>query len=119
MALRRMQHAPRRSARREPERIGNLLAQLMARTGFAGRQAAAACEQAWREAAGPLLAAQSRPGRVRRGVLEVVVSSSALVQELSFQKQHLLASLQQRLPEQGIRNIRFRVGSLGERGLED
>ncbi len=115
----RKRSVSRRSARHGPQRIGNVLAELMARTGFAGRRAAKACEQAWREAAGPLAAGYSRPGRVRRGVLEVVVANSALVQELAFEKPRLLEALQRRLPEQGIRNIRFRVGSLGDRGSVD
>jgi len=119
MCARRRGNNARRSARGEPQRIGNVLAELMARTGFAGRQAAAACEEAWRDAAGPLVAAYSRPGRVRRGVLEVVVANSALVQELAFEKAHLLEVLQRRLPEQGIRNIRFRVGILGDGGAGD
>lgn len=103
-----------RLERRGPEPIGNLLAELMAGSGFAGCQAARAYEKAWRDAAGPLAAAYSRPARLRRGVLEVVVASSTLVQELAFEKARLLERLQQCLPEQRIRQLRFRIGSLGD-----
>jgi len=110
MAIRRTHQGGGRTTGRQPQRMATVLAELMARSGFAGRQAAAQYEQAWREAAGPLLAEQSRPGRLRAGVLEVVAGSSAVVQELTFEKDRLLAALRRSLPEQRIRDLRFRVG---------
>lgn len=97
---------------RPPQPIGDLLGELMARRGFARVQAATACENAWRDAAGPLLASQSRVGSARRGVLEVIVASSLLAQEVGFQKAALLAQLKQRLPDEGIRDLRVRVGRI-------
>jgi predicted nucleic acid-binding Zn ribbon protein len=97
---------------RGPQPIGNVLSQLMSRRGFARVQSAAAYEDAWREAAGPLIAAYTRVGQLRRGTLEIVVGNSTLVQELGFQKQTLLKSLAQRLPDEGIENLRFRTGSI-------
>lgn len=97
---------------RGPQPIGNVLSQLMSRRGYARVQSAAAYEEAWREAAGPLIAAYTRVGQLRRGTLEIVVGNSTLVQELGFQKQTLLKSLAQRLPDEGIENLRFRTGSI-------
>ena len=97
---------------RGPEPIGDILAQLMARRGFAATRAAAACEKAWREAAGELAARYSRAGAVRRGKLEVTVANSTLVQELSFQKPVLLKTLTALLPDHRIKDIRFRVGPI-------
>jgi hypothetical protein len=59
---------------------------------------------------GEKLAAHTRPGNVSRGVLEVMVRNSAVLQELSFLKVNLIKSLTKSVPEQKIRNIRFRVG---------
>ncbi len=95
-----------------PQMIGDVLTQLMARRGFAGVRRASACEEAWRQAAGELVARHSRVGAVRRGTLEVVVANSTLLQELTFQKQTLLETLGQRLPDEGIRDLRFRVGAI-------
>lgn len=75
-------------------------------------RSAAAYEAAWREAAGPLAAAYTRVGALRRGTLEVVVANSTLVQELGFQKHALLASLGKLLPDEGIENLRFRTGNI-------
>jgi len=99
-----------RRAAKQPERIGNVLAELMARCGFAGQQANEALQQAWRAAAGDLAARWSRVGTVRRGVLEVTVGNSVLLQELSFQKAALLEALARELPDHRIRDLRLRTG---------
>ena len=97
---------------RGPQSIGNVLSELMSRRGFARVQSASAYDDAWREAAGPLIAAYTRVGTLRRGTLEVMVANSTLVQELGFQKQTLLKSLAGLLPDEGIENLRFRVGKV-------
>jgi predicted nucleic acid-binding Zn ribbon protein len=101
-----------RSQPRGPQAIGNVLSELMAKRGFARVQSAEALIAAWREAAGPLVAAYTRVGQLRAGTLEVMVGHSALVQELGFQKQDLIAALARLLPDEQIKNLRFRVGSL-------
>ena len=97
---------------RGPQAIGDVLVQLMARRGFAGVRRAATCEEAWRQAAGELAAGYSRVGAVRRGTLEVLVANSTLLQELTFQKQTLLETLGELLPDEKIRDIRFRLGAI-------
>ena len=97
---------------RGPERIANVLSELMARRGFARLQAGAAYEAAWLEAAGPVAAKYSRVGQLRRGTLEVVVANSTLIQELTFQKAGLLKTLVRLLPDQGIKGLRFRLGAI-------
>ena len=96
----------------KPKPIGNIVAELLARRGYGRLQAADAFAQAWQQAAGPALAAQSRAGQVRRGVLEVWVANSTLVQELSFEKPRLLQTLIQLVPEEKIRDLKFRVGPI-------
>jgi predicted nucleic acid-binding Zn ribbon protein len=97
---------------RNPKAIGDVLSELMARRGYGRVQSAANYDAAWREAAGPLAAKYTRPGLLRRGTLEVVVAHSVLVQELGFQKHAILGALARLLPDEGIENLRFRVGSV-------
>jgi predicted nucleic acid-binding Zn ribbon protein len=97
---------------RGPQSIGNVLSELMSRRGFARVQSASVYETAWREAAGALVATYTRVGALRGGTLEIIVANSTLVQELGFQKQGLLKSLATLLPEEGIENLRFRVGRI-------
>ena len=95
-----------------PERIADILAQLMARRGFARLQGAEAYQSAWNEASGPLGAQYSRVGQLKRGTLEVVVANSALVQEFGFQKSAMLAVLNRLLPDHNIKDLRFRLGAI-------
>ena len=97
---------------RGPQRVGNILTELMARRGLGRVQAALVCEEAWRKAVGQLLAQYTRAGAVRRGKLEVVVANSTLVQELGFRKPALLKSLARLLPNEKIQDLRFRVGAV-------
>ena len=99
--------------KRGPQAIGNVLSELMSRRGYARVQSAAVYDAAWREAAGPLAAKYSRVGSLHRGTLDVVVANSTVVQELGFQKNALLKSLAVLLPDEGIENLRFRVGNIG------
>src|SRR3989304_5163049 len=98
------------------QRISNIISDLMARRGLARIQGAEALETAWRKAAGPLAAQYTRVGSIRRGALEVSVANSTLVQELGYQKHDLLAALQKLLPEEKIKNIRFRTGNIDVEG---
>jgi len=95
-----------------PQTIGNILAEMMARRGLGRIQSTEALETAWRQAAGPLTAKYTRVGAIRRGTLEISVANSTLIQELGFQKHDLLIAMQQLLPEEEIKNLRFRTGSI-------
>jgi predicted nucleic acid-binding Zn ribbon protein len=95
---------------RGPQPIAETLSLLLARRGYAGVEAAAEREEAWGAIVGDKMAAYSRMGNVRRGVLEVIVGNSAALQELTFQKKHLLDKIAAALPDQKIRDVRFRIG---------
>jgi len=81
----------------------------MARTGYDRELAANGLAAAWEAAAPAALKGASRPGLVRRGVLEVFVSHSAHVQELAFQKREVLARLAELAPAAGITDLRCRL----------
>jgi predicted nucleic acid-binding Zn ribbon protein len=92
--------------------IADIMAQLMARRGYARERSAAAYREAWESAASEAIARFTRVGVVRRGALEVYVAYSTLMQELTFQKPALLEKLRQFLPDEELTNIRFRVGAI-------
>ena len=93
-----------------PRKFADVLAELMARRGYSRQRSRTDLAEAWRSAAGELIADHSRPGLVRRGTLEVIVTHSALLQELSFQKGTILIRLQELAPQEKIAELRFRVG---------
>jgi len=109
----RRERERRRFHARKPKGIANVLAQLITARGYGRIQAEADFGTAWRKAAGEVIAKFTRPGRLRRGTLEVTATNSAVVQELTFQKQQILTQLNTELPDAKIRDIRFRIGSIG------
>ena len=90
---------------RGPRPIGSLVSRLLARTGWDRERAGESLEEAWRSAAPETLREASRAGTVRRGVLEVFVSHSALVQEMGFHKRQTLLRLAELLPDEGITDM--------------
>lgn len=95
-----------------PTPIADVLAQLLARRGYARVQSAAAYAEAWQRAVGEPMNKFTQAGLVKRGALEITVANSVLVQELGYRKAELLAKLGQLLPDQKIRDLRFRVGTV-------
>src|SRR5688572_20275664 len=95
-----------------PKPMRQVLSQLLAKKGYAQVQTAATCDAAWREAVGQTMAENTRAGSVRRGVLEVLVRNSATNQELAFQKTKIVKMLSKLVPEQQIRDLRCRVGTI-------
>jgi hypothetical protein len=93
-----------------PQPIAEAVAQLMAARGYARVQSSAEMDQVWSGAVGEALAAHCRPGNLRRGVLEVIVANSAVMQELEFLKRKILKELAQMTSNKKIRNLRFRIG---------
>jgi predicted nucleic acid-binding Zn ribbon protein len=95
-----------------PKKIADVLAQLITVRGYGRIQAGADLSAAWQAAAGEALGRFTRVGQLRRGQLEVTVANSTIMQELTFQKQQILATLQRDLAEAKIRGLRFRVGNI-------
>lgn len=84
----------------------------MARRGYAQVEAAGQRDEAWKVAVGTQMAPHSRLGNIRRGVVEVTVCNSAVLQELTFRKTELIKKIATALPDQKIRDMRFRVGTM-------
>src|SRR5207249_9070483 len=95
-----------------PKSVREVLSQLLAKKGYAQVQTAAGCDAAWREAVGQKLAGDTRPGNVNRGVLEVLVRNSVAAHELGFLKTKIVKMLTKLIPEQQIRDLRVRVGTI-------
>src|SRR5713101_1746937 len=95
----------------KPEKLGEILSRLFAARGWGRRHERIQLEEAWSEVIGQRGADHTRVGILRRGVLEILVDSSVLLQELAhFQKRHLLEQLRSRLPAIAIKDLRFRAG---------
>lgn len=84
------------------------LKNLVRRKGLANRSAAEALNAEWIRIVGPKISQRSTARRVKDGVLEVVVTNSAAMEELrSYLHESVLEQMQQSLPESNIRSIRY------------
>lgn len=101
----------RSSRDRGPRPVGDLLARLLARTGYDREQAPRQLDAAWPQAVPQTLLGLVVPGRVRKGVLEVLVSHSAAAQELGFHKAEIIGRLAAALPDEPITDIRCRLSA--------
>ena len=101
-----MKHSPKPSG---PTAIGSLITRLLARTGYDQEQGVDGLTAAWQAVAPASLRGNSQAGLVRRGVLDVFVSHSALVQEMGFHKGETIARLGELVPDEGITDIRCRL----------
>ncbi|ADB15727.1 protein of unknown function DUF721 [Pirellula staleyi DSM 6068] len=97
---------------RAPKAMGDVMSQLLARRGYARMITATSEQEAWELVAGEKMATVTKLGSCRRGVLEIVVASSMVLQELTFLKADLLSRLQQALPDAKIRDLKFKVGKI-------
>ena len=92
-----------------PQKLGELLSNLITRRGYAQQQTNEELSDAWKQTVGEGLSENSRTGQVRRGVLEILVNNSVALQELQFQKRSFLNQMKQLLPQHYIHDLRFRI----------
>jgi hypothetical protein len=102
----------RQRFQRRAKSATDLINYLLAGKGYIQTQSKTELAESWRIAVGQKWQAKTVVGNLRHGVLEVVVESSAAHQQLKFIKQQVLTSLQNQLPQNKIRDIRFRVGNI-------
>jgi predicted nucleic acid-binding Zn ribbon protein len=97
---------------RSPKKIASVLAQLVSRRGYAQIRAAGERDEVWQRIAGEELARMTQVSALRRGVFEVLVANSLLMQELTFRKEQLLADLQAAIPDAGVKQLKFKIGRI-------
>ena len=95
-----------------PTKMDNLVSQLLTRRGYARGQAATQQTELWNELVGKEVAKSTRAGAIRRGVLEVLCQSSAVMQELAFKKETLIKQLNNELLGKQLVDIKLRVADV-------
>lgn len=102
----------RQTFQRRPKKAVDILTRLMARKGYGQQLAANELQQVWNQLIPTDWQSQTGIGNLKQGVLEVIVGTPVLRQRLEFEKKQLLKQLQQQLPQNNIKEIRFRIGNL-------
>jgi predicted nucleic acid-binding Zn ribbon protein len=103
-----------------PSPLGALLQELFRRKNWQQRLDQHALFLRWEEIVGTEIAERAQPDCIRGEVLWLRTTDSVWMQHLSLQKTTLLALLNGRLGENGVKDIRFRldVGLSGRRQQE-
>jgi predicted nucleic acid-binding Zn ribbon protein len=94
-----------------PIPIGNVIADILTRRGLGRPQATIELEKIWSEVVGSAIAPMTRCGKITRQQLNIVVTNSTIMQELTFRKQEIIQELNKKIPDHSIKDIKFRVGS--------
>jgi hypothetical protein len=103
----------RMSPRDGPELLSEVLSRLFLTRGWANTQQRLQLEQAWKQTVGEAVAQQTALGSFRRGVLEVIVGNTVLLQEISgFQQRTYLDGLARILGGPLVKELRLRVGKI-------
>ena len=117
-SLQRQDEEQRRYFGRAPKAARQVIARVMQQKGYAQLQVQSELQSAWRTVVGEQLSQQTRVGRIRKGVLDVFVGNSVVLQELTFQKHQLLSqlrssdALQVKGKNNAIHDIRFHSGPM-------
>ncbi len=102
---------PDPGARKGPEALGEILSRLFSARGWGRRQARLHLEKAWEKAVDAKTAQHTRFVGLRRGIVEIEVDSSVLLQELAhYHKRKLLEKLRGLLAGTTVNDLRFRAG---------
>src|SRR5208337_1625344 len=103
------------SNHRGPRPLSEILGKLFTARGYGQLRALSELEGAWNTAVGEPNCHQTQIGEVRRGILNVTVVHSTLLEELAaFRKPALLQAIRAGAPGTIIHDIRFRVGPIEE-----
>lgn len=96
-----------------PEPLGGLLGEIARARGWEDRLRAARLHEAWPDIVGPQLAGRSRPGRLRGGVLQVIVEAPRWATQLQYMTDQLAGRV---VAETGlpVREIRIVVGDVAD-----
>lgn len=96
--------------KRKPRKLGDVMSDVLARSGLADRVAQANVIPEWRSLVGPQIANVTEPLSVTpQGTLFVAVTTNAWMTELSLLEPDLLRRLNQRTGKLSIKKIRWQI----------
>ena len=98
--------------KRKPKSARDLINTVVIKRGIAAEKSNNEIGRIWCNVVGENISNQTRPGSLKRGVLEVVVGSSSLMQQLGFFKDDYLEQINLKLKKSEIKDLRFRLGRI-------
>lgn len=96
-----------KSMSKEPERISNILPQLLIKLGLKKGIEQHKALIIWNQVVGKGISAHTKPGWINNGILWVIVDDSIWQQELEFLKPQIIEKINQHLADYKIKGIKF------------
>lgn len=97
-----------------PEPVGDALSAFLARTGWADRVRTTQLLEDWATIVGPDVAANSRPQRIERGALVLVVASSTWATQLTWLESTIIEKVNAAAGRTIVQRLRVVVGNLDD-----
>ena len=89
------------------KKVRDILPEVMKSLGLDAKVREAQLNRSWPEVVGETVAARSRPGAVRKGVLLVEVENNAWMQEIRFHQSEIVKRIQEQFPELQVVGLRL------------
>ena len=102
----------RQKHRRKPRNAADVIARVLTKRSVAATKTSESLNEIWRQSVAEPFADHTRPVSVRRGVLEVLVSNSAVHQQLVFNKKSILSKIKKTELLKNLKDIRFKIGTV-------
>jgi len=98
--------------KKDPEKIYSILERVLSGLNLGIKAKQFEIWEVWDSVVGEHIARHAQPNQIRNMVLWTVVSSSTWMQQLGFMKKTIVDRLNERIGEEVVKDIRFRMGEL-------
>jgi hypothetical protein len=102
----------RRLGQRQPQKIGDVLARVLKKTGIRLPVEDNRLKDVWNKTVGPMIAAQTCPAHVKGGTLFVKVATSIWMHQLQFLKEDILDKFRNQWLAEPVDHLHFSVGDV-------
>ncbi len=102
----------RQKRMRRPQNAANIVARVLTNRSIAATKTDEQLNEIWQQSVGESFANQTKPGMIRRGILEVFVANSAVHQQLAFNKKSILKKIKKTELLKNVKDIRFKIGTV-------
>ncbi len=109
---------PKKYSDKEPTKLSDILTGILKGKGWDTIVREHRVFDVWDEVVGTHIAKNTCPKRIDRGVLFVIVSNSAWIQELSLMKEQIIGRLNVKLNDRIVRDLRFAQGKISKEEKE-
>lgn len=99
-----------------PQKVSELVPEVLNELGLGDTSNAVGLLRVWDSVLGERFAPHCRPDGIRHGVIYARVRDSGWMQRIQLEKSNILARLEEAMGEPIARDLRFRVGDLGDVG---